>query len=384
MKIVHIMQYYNKDFTYQENYLPKYQAKNGHEVHIITSKATHNKLIKNENITFYNIEIIDNVTIHRLSTLFEIKGKELIMLRGLKQEVEKINPEIIFLHGATTGTTFQSLITLRNFKNIYIDEHIGEFNLVPFKFYKILFYKFFKIFYCFYSKKVNHFFAIALDQKEHTLMKLLGIDEKNIDILPLGVENEIFKYDDNYNLEIRKKHNILKNEVIIGYAGKFEPSKKILKVIDIFLNIYKDYPNLWLILIGSGSKEYEKEIIRKINNHENIILIPFASSQLLSRYYSAFDIGLWIGNPSITILEAMNCGVCIIAMKNPSINHYNEDNSIILLNNDEEIIPTLKMLLDDKKILKEVAQKSIFTINKNFNWNEIAKRSISLIREYKK
>jgi hypothetical protein len=37
MKIIHICQYYNDGFGYQENLLPRYQAKLGHDVMVITS-----------------------------------------------------------------------------------------------------------------------------------------------------------------------------------------------------------------------------------------------------------------------------------------------------------------------------------------------------------
>ena len=101
MNILHVADYVMPELGYQEFILPKWNATQGHEVHIITSDR-YTPVPDYEN-TWQHIlgprhigestETIENVLIHRLPVKLEFKRR--IWLSGLFMKIKQIDPDII-------------------------------------------------------------------------------------------------------------------------------------------------------------------------------------------------------------------------------------------------------------------------------------------------
>ena len=112
MNILHVADYVMPEMGYQEFILPKWNAKHGHEVHIITSDR-YTPVPDYEN-TWQHIlgprhigestETIENVLIHRLPVKLEFKRR--IWLSGLFMKIKQIDPDIIFCHGTSSPLAF--------------------------------------------------------------------------------------------------------------------------------------------------------------------------------------------------------------------------------------------------------------------------------------
>ena len=106
MKIVHVQQSYEDGMGYQENILPAYQAKLGHEVTLITSDLSPYYGFQSSNRYKSPGEYIENgFKIRRIKTKGEFKGR-FVLFDDLFRVLEEEKPDYIFHHGVTAPSLY--------------------------------------------------------------------------------------------------------------------------------------------------------------------------------------------------------------------------------------------------------------------------------------
>ena len=112
MRIVHVDDYVLPDAGYQINIMPKYLAKFGHEVYIVTSKV---EGIDRPAARFFGIENIEErdelyekqtgVKIVRVTPLTtKVISSRMIQGKELFETVKQLDPDVLFIHGNDTFT----------------------------------------------------------------------------------------------------------------------------------------------------------------------------------------------------------------------------------------------------------------------------------------
>ncbi len=99
LKIIHICQYYNEGYGYQENLLTRYQATLGHKVMVITSDRMSYFSGKRVPKIVGTGEFEDNgIRILRLPIKSKFKGR-LVFFNNLYDILKREKPDYIFHHG---------------------------------------------------------------------------------------------------------------------------------------------------------------------------------------------------------------------------------------------------------------------------------------------
>ena len=83
-------------------------------------------------------------------------------------------------------------------------------------------------------------------------IELMGIN-KEITVLRNAVDISRFK--PSKNIEMRHKHNVQDNEILILFIGHLEPFKGIFELLEAFNDINKKHENCKLMIIGEGHEE---------------------------------------------------------------------------------------------------------------------------------
>lgn len=394
MKIVHVTNWYIPKMSYQENFLPYEQKLLGHDVEIITSDRFPGYIGNNQNINkVLGKRIItsgvfcDNIKIHRLRTLIEIKDGDQLITWGLKNKLRELNPDIVHAHNVFSLLTLQVIIYSKKFGyKVYVDDHSHEVNFNVDNWLKKIYLSLVKIFYKHYDRRVSCFIPITYSSKK-IIQATLSIPDDKIELLYLGADIKKFYSSQELRKNGRNELGIDNNEQLVITTGKLHKNKDIDILISAFKGLIQDYPHIKLLIIGSGVESYMKNLYELTGDllNKNIFFKEFVPNSELPKYYNAADIGVWPGDPTITVIEAIATGLPIIIPENDSAYEH------LLINNAaigykrrdiESLSNKLYSLLTDNNALQSLKDHSMVLSANCLSWQEIAKESIRIYQKY--
>lgn len=193
-------------------------------------------------------------------------------------------------------------------------------------------------------------------------------------LLPNGVDTNLFK---------PTKSKILSKPPVVLSVGRLEEQKNFTLLIKSISSI-----NTNLIIIGKGTLKKELlSIAKKLKIKLN--LIERVSHSEMAKFYR--DADLYI-SPSITegspkaVLEAMSCGLPVIASRNEGtigiIENFN-NGLLVEGNSDRKLADAIKLILRDQKLRKKLSFNARKTIENRFNLSVLIKQEINEIQHLK-
>ena len=196
MRITHLCLgcFFPDGYSYQENMLPKYHKKLGHDVTVIASLQTFNdngEISYMPEATEYINE--NSVLVIRLDYKKPLKlYKKIKRFVGTYAAIEKTNPDILFIHGCQFMDMNVVVKYLKNHRNVtvYVDNHADFSNSAKNWFslsslHKILWRHCAHIIEP-YTKK----FYGVLPARVDFLKKIYKIPEQKVELLVMGVDDE--------------------------------------------------------------------------------------------------------------------------------------------------------------------------------------------------
>ena len=244
---------------------------------------------------------------------------------------------------------------------------------------------FFKFFLILIDKLIVFFstdiLTDSLSQKNF-LIKNNIINKKKIFVMGqgsiCGVNTKIFSPNiKNRNL-IRTKNKIKINDIVIIYAGRFSKEKGTFKLVKCFEDIQKNFKKkcIHLILVGNDESNISQIIKQKLNS--SIKVVKFTKN--LHFYLQASDIFCLPSEREgfgISAIQASACGLPIACSNIYGLKDAVKNNLTGLkfnLNNNKEIIRTLKKLIINSKLRSKLGKNGIAYIKKNFEQENIIKK----------
>lgn len=214
-----------------------------------------------------------------------------------------------------------------------------------------------------------------------------GFDKNKISVIPLGADIYVFKKDIGVSKsELRQKHGIDSNEVIIGSFQKdgngwckgMEP--KLIKGPDIFVEVITRVHRKKAVhvLLTGPSRGYVENALRKAG-------VPFTSIGYLKNfddiamYYKMLDMYLITsrveGGPQ-QILEAWASGVPVVATKTgliPDISEHEKNALLCDVEDTERLEQETLRCLSDLELANKLRENAYVQVE-NYDWSIIAKR----------
>jgi len=235
------------------------------------------------------------------------------------------------------------------------------------------------------ADKYVDFFHTSCNITKQKLIEL-GVSEKKIIVIPLGVDLSLFKP---VSLEekqrIKGQLGISQDKIVIGSFQKdgvgwgegLEP--KLIKGPDVFVKavekLAKDYP-IFVLLVGPA-RGYVKSELKKLGiSFKHTYLKNFSE---VAEYYCALDLYLITsrveGGPK-AILEAWASGVPVASTKVGMVPDIAQDVNNVLLTEVEDVDGITKQavrLIDDVNLKERLTQNALGEVKK-YSWDNIAKR----------
>ena len=225
------------------------------------------------------------------------------------EQIDRFNPDILLIIGWGWNS---HLKIMRHYKGKLPLWFRGDSTLIDNKqnFKNILRTILLKFVY----SHINKAFYVGKANKAYFLKS--GLKENQLIFAPHAVDNSRFELNrSNEAFVVRQELNLLQTDILILYAGKLEPKKDPLILLDAFIQIAN--PDIHLLFLGNGI--LEKNLKSKVKNEkvEKVHFRDFQNQQILPVYYQACDLFcLPSKGPGetwgLSVNEAMSCGKAVL------------------------------------------------------------------------
>ncbi len=217
------------------------------------------------------------------------------------------------------------------------------------------------------------------------LFKKRTKDLYNTEILgnPIICEN-FWKASKNEIKTFKEKYELTHNQIVLGRIGQSSVSKWSPKIIEVFENLSKTYPNISLLLVNPPNT-----IIDKIKNSfykNNIKIIKkITDDNLLRICYSTIDIFIHIANQGesfgYVLAESLLCQTPVVTLQTP----WADNTQCELVGNGrggkvcfykKSFSNMVKNLIEDVELRNHYGKLGRNYIIENYNYINLAKKSI--------
>ncbi len=300
MKIVHILAKapYTDYWGYQDNLLPKYQAKAGHEVWMLTT----NMIWNNNKIDYVECSqytLNDGVHVCRFARkdYHSQRFTEMFSKIEIYEKLCEIKPDFIFVHGLNTVTIFQVIKYKKKNPNCVIvqDNHL-DYNIgyIPKTFKEKVFRAFFVLLNKKTQKHIARVYGVTPWRKTYA-EDYYCISSDKTDVLIMGADDEKINFAkrDEIRAEIRLKYGIEDEEFLIVTGGKIAANKKI----HLLTQAVKGKEKVKLLVFGKADSDFEEEYKKTLN--ENVIDIGWIDSDKVYDLFFAADLVIYPGQHSV-------------------------------------------------------------------------------------
>jgi len=204
----------------------------------------------------------------------------------------------------------------------------------------------------------------------------LGASYEKIKVIPNGVDLKEFNPG-----EYRKTE-----EKRIVFVGRLFPNKGIQYLIEAAPVILSRYPNVEFIIIGKGPMEAElKKLIGRLNlEHAFRFLGIVPSVSEIMRQCNIFVRPSLTEGMPLTILEAMACGLPVIASKIPGTSEIVKDGEtgILIKPGDvKQLSNAIIKLIEDEDYARRIKERAYEFIKNHYSWDRIAEEYLKTYNE---
>lgn len=392
MKIVNVVDFFHPNAGYENNILPKYLVKNGHQVVIVTARLDK---VPDSYTSFFgknNIEKEDEIfsketgiEIIRLPTLGFISGRALYT-KSIFQTINNLKPDLLFLCGNDTLFSMQCL--LRYNKNriaLVLDSHMLEMaSRNPLN-------KLFRIFYKTLITPIiikNRLQVIRV-QNDPYVEKHLGIPLSQAPFISFGSDTMAFHPDSAIRKIFRDQNCIDEKDFVIVYTGKLDEDKGGKFLAEAFIQKFETNRKVILLVVGNTSGEYGLAVEQRFKETQNrVIRFHTQKYKDLPKFYQSADLSIFPKQCSLSFFDAQACGLPVIAEDNNiNIDRLNNNNGFTFKSGSiqdfrTKIMKCVEMSEVEFRQMKENATKFI---KENYDYENIVKQYIDiLVNEYDK
>lgn len=384
MRIVHIAPNapFNDGWGYQENLLPKYQKKLGHDVTLIITNTMHKdgKIVETDCNDYVSTDGVRVIRLKRKSYFPHVLTNMFSHLPVFDILCE-IKPDMIFFHGVCSRSILDA-IQYKKKKNsdcvIVQDSHLDYYNGPNTNSFKG---RLVRIYHRGVNRKtvksVEKIYGVTPWRKTY-LEDYFGIPSKKTDVLIMGADDE--KIDLLHKEEIRKRireqYDIADEEFLIVAGGKIDRTKNI----HVLMRACAKLSRVKLLVFGNVADDLQEEFDEILKSSENIIFIGWLKADQVYNYFMASEMVCFPGTHSVMWEQACACKVPCLFKKWEGMEHVNNggNSEFISQVSEENLFDAIQSLIFTDKYLK---MRNIADSEKTdiYLYSRIAEKSVECI-----
>jgi len=224
-------------------------------------------------------------------------------------------------------------------------------------------------------KHINYAFYVGKNNRNY--YKAYGLKESQLSFAPHAIDSKRFETDrSNEAGELRSLFGIGNNDILILYAGKFEPVKNVELLLLAFITLNR--PDVHLLLAGNGPNENDLKEQADKSGAANVHFTGFKNQTYMPVLYQAADLFCLPSKSEtwgLSINEAMACGKAVLASDKvgcaADLIEEERNGAVFISDNMGTLVERLQQLTKDKAQLAKLGQQSKQII-KNWSFLHIA------------
>ena len=388
MIIVHIAPNapFNEGWSYQENLLPKYQQKMGHDVTLITTNTMH-QAGKKVTTDCCDIKLQNGVRLIRRPVSRPTKRFSLFPSGSFMDVYDlliQIRPDYVFFHGLVSVTIRQvvkykktinpqCVIVQDNHQDFIIGMSTDGFRNKLIRFY-------YRRLVQSTIDSVSIVYGVTPWRKQYAI-DYFGVPDSKTDVLLMGADDEemdmVHRNEHRHN--IRSSYGIKEDEFVIVSGGKIEDNKNI----ETLMEACGQLANVRLLLFGSVDKKIESIFYQLLESYSNIVYVGWIEAKDCYKYFYAADLVCFPGRHSVLWEQACASKVPCLIKHFPGMEHVNVGGNTLLIDcisteSLSDCIASLHFTNKYKKMLS-IARSNLTDV---FLYSEIAKKSLNDILKF--
>lgn len=381
MKIVHIAPNapYNDYWGYQDNLLPKYHKKLGHDVTVITTNKMHKdgKIVETDCADYV---LNDGVRVIRLKrkkyfhrVITNLKSKLLVF-----DYLKDIKPDFLFFHGLLSSTIFEVIKYKKeiNPNCIIVQDNHLDYNIGS-KAHTLL-EKVFRSYYRNLNRRsINHISKVygVTPWRKTYAEDYFGIPKEKTDVLIMGADDEKIDFANRERIrsKTREENDVSDTDFLIVTGGKIDKRKKI----DTLMSAVCGMEGVKLLIFGQVADDVKADFERLINENSNIIYIGWVAAEKVYDYFFAADLVFFPGQHSVLWEQACAAKVPCVFEKWDGMEHVDNGGNSAFVSpiTKDVLINKIKELhfTDEYFRMKEVAESDKTDI---YLYSKVAEKSL--------
>lgn len=382
MRILHLMLacFYIDDYSYQENLLPKYHKLQGHEVEIVSSLFSFDKNGKGvylESASKYLNK--DGIPVTRLEYSFGKVGRKFRKYKGLLLELNRIHPDLIFVHGVQFADVRILVNYLKNHNDtiVYVDNHSDFSNSATNFFSRTILHG---IIWKHYAQIINPYvktFYGVLPARVDFLINIYGIPKEKVELLVMGADDERVEQSllPEVRRNIREKLKLSDEDFVIMTGGKIDQFKTQTLLLMEAVHKLKN-PSVRLVVFGSVTPELIDQV-QQLSDGHIVNYIGWIQATESYDYFAAADLVVFPGRHSVFWEQVVAQGIPMIVKYWDGTTHIDCGGNVVFLPHDtvEDIKNAIKEVLSDGNYSK--MKMCALNAKEQFLYSKIAEKSIN-------
>lgn len=329
-----------------------------------------------------SVEVIDNITVHRirplphyLGNIFHFELKQVQLFNKAIQLHKKQNFDLI--HNFHVFEFSKAVIKIKHkLKLPLITSLMGWDTFSPIK----------KI-----PQKKLHLVTRVLNNSDIVtspsshMAQVAKKDQgciKDIKVIPHGTRmSEYTNIDDSTRYEIRQRHNLTSDATLFLSVQRIHKTKGLKYLLEAIPDIILNQPNTYFLFAGTGPELHTlQELTTKLKINSNVIWLGFQGEEL-PKYYSASDFFILptlYESFGLVYVEALSFGLPVLSTSNGgTLDIINNDNGILFgKESSSEIVKAVKLAMKRKW-----NRKTIKTSSLQYSWTNLV---LKYVNEYRK